>query len=117
MPHFVPSVQGDDATDFTQKDFSPLAQAQKLRKNVHFNIQGITRRIVSPDAQTQTETGYTLPLQEFGFIVDKNWNSPAGKSVGGSMLAARQPSLKRPQPTASIPTAMPWNVSAPGQTY
>jgi hypothetical protein len=108
---------GDDKTDFTQKYTSPLAQAQKLRRNVHFNLQGITRRIVTPDIQTQFETGYTLPLQQFAFISSKLWNTPAGKNVAGSMMSSQQPSLKRSAPTASIPTAMPWNVSAPGQTY
>lgn len=108
---------GSAHDDFYEVYFSPLAQAQKLRRNVHFNLQGLTRRIVSPDAQTQTETGYTLPLQEFAFISDKIWNSPSGRNVAGSTIASVQPTLQRAAPTASIPTAMPWNVSAPGQTY
>jgi hypothetical protein len=94
---------------------SALAQAQKLRNNQHFNLQGLTRRIVSPDPQTQFEQGYTLPLQSFAFISSKLWNTPAGRNVAGSTMTHKQPSLKRPAPTSSIPTRMPWNgISAPG---
>lgn len=105
------------ARDFRETRQSPMAQAAKLLKNVHFNLQGLTRRIVSPDIQSQFETGYTLPLQEFAFISDKIWNSPSGRNVAGSTLASQQPTLQQPAPTASIPTKMPWNISAPGQTY
>lgn len=88
------------------------AQAQKLRNNTHFNLQGITRRITAPDRQSQTEQGYTLPLQWFAYKSSMLWNTPAGRSVAGKVLA--QPTLKKPAPTQSIPVRMPWN-SAPGQ--
>lgn len=110
---------GSAPDDFDEVYSSPLAQAQKLRNALHFNILNLrgSRRIASPDIQSQFETGYTLPLQEFAFISDKLWNSPAGRNVAGSTMASVQPTLQRPAPVASIPTKMPWNISAPGQTY
>lgn len=106
---------GNTPEDLGESYTGPIAQAAKAHNALHFNLQGITRRIVSPDAQTQTETGYTLPLQDFAFVSDKLWNSPAGRNVAGTSMS--QPSIGLPAPTASIPTAMPWNVSAPGMPY
>lgn len=106
---------GNTPDDLGENYSGPIAQAARAHDNLHFNLQGLTRRIVSPDAQTQTETGYTLPLQEFAFISDKLWNSPAGRNVAGTPMSL--PSIGVPSPVASIPTAMPWNVSAPGMTY
>lgn len=88
-----------------------FAQAQKLRNNSHYNKMSLrgSRNIASPDPMTQYEVGYTLPLQEFAFIVPKDPYTPAGRNAPGSMMASVHPTLKRPVPTQSIPTAMPWN--------
>lgn len=96
---------------------SIIAQGAKLFRNQHFNLQGLTRRIAAPDAQSQTETGYTLPLQWFAYRTKNYYDSPAGKASPGSSQTNKQPTLKKPAPTASIPTSMPWNVSAPGVPY
>lgn len=103
---------------------SVFAQAQRLRNNVHYNTQGLTRAIGIPDQPSQYEIGYTLPLQWFAYQAKKHFlgtfgpgTSPAGKNAPGSMMGSQHPTLKRPIPTASIPTAMPWNVSAPGAIY
>lgn len=108
---------GNTPDDLGENYRGPIAQAAKLHNALHFNFLNLrgSRRIASPDAQSQTETGYTLPLQEFAFISDKIWNSPAGRNVAGTSQS--QPSIGLPAPTASIPTAMPWNVSAPGIPY
>lgn len=88
---------------------SVVSQGQRLRDNMHFNRRNLagTRKIFSPDAQTQYEMGYTLPLQAFAFISSKLWDSPAGKNVAGKQLA--HPTLKKAQPVNTIPVSMPWS--------
>lgn len=114
----VVSLEQFGFNTFEENYTGPVAQAQKLRNNTHFNMMNLrgSRLIASPDPMTQYEIGYTLPLQEFAFIVPKDPFTPAGANNAGSMMAAAHPTLKRPVPTQSIPTAMPWN-SAPGTPY
>lgn len=88
---------------------SPMAQGQRLRKNVGWNMLALARGVFSPDLQSQNETGYTVPLQEFGFQSDLLWNSPSGRSVLNTGNAGNQPQVKSPTPTISIPVKMPWN--------
>ena len=117
----VMSLQDGGAKLIDEAYDSKLAQAQRLRDNQHYNLQGITRNIPSPDAPSTTEIGYTLPIQWFAYSAKKHFlgtfgpGSPAAANAPGSMLASMHPTLKRALPTATIPTAMPWNVSAPGQ--
>lgn len=108
---------GNTPKDLEEPYQGPLAQAARAHNILHFNTNNLrgSRRIASPDIQSQFETGYTLPLQEFAFISDKIWNSPAGRNVAGTPMG--QPSIQLPAPTSSIPTAMPWNISAPGGPY
>lgn len=112
-------AKGTGATpeDFEENYQGQRAQASRLHNALHFNFLNLrgSRRIASPDIQSQFETGYTLPLQEFAFISSKLWNTPAGRNVAGTAMS--QPSIQLPAPTASIPTSMPWNVSAPGVSY
>lgn len=120
----VASLQDGGAKLIEEAYHSVLAQAQRLRNNTHYNTQGLTRAIWNPDKQSLYEVGYTLPLQWFAYQAKKHFlgtfgpgTSPAGRNAPGSMKASQHPTLKRPIPVASIPTAMPWNVSAPGAIY
>lgn len=88
---------------------SVVSQGQRLRDNMHFNARNLagTRKIFSPDAQSQYEMGYTLPIQAFAFVSSKLWNTPAGRNVAGKILS--HPTLKKAQPANNIPVSMPWS--------
>lgn len=88
----------------------PMAQAQRLRE-MQVIIPNIpAQAILSPDAQSQTEIGYTQPIQDFtgGAVISaNNLNGPGNVTPTGTQNS--QPNLKLPQPSTGIPTGMPWN--------
>lgn len=89
---------------------TPMAQAQRLRtaQTLIPDLPG-QQMIMSPDAQSQTETGYTQPIQDFtgGAVVQGTYFTQPGGTTSGTALT--QPTLKVAQPQQPIPTGMPWN--------
>jgi hypothetical protein len=88
---------------------TPFAQAQRLRDAQTILPDFPTQAILSPDAQSQTETGYTQPIQDFtgGPTVAGTYFTQPGGITNGSSNS--QPNLKMAQPQTPIPTGMPWN--------
>ena len=88
---------------------TPMAQAQRLRNAQQILPDFPSKAILSPDAQSQTETGYTQPIQDFtgGPSVAGTYYTQPGGTTSGNMN--NQPTLKLPQPSTPIPTGMPWN--------
>ncbi len=88
---------------------SPMAQGQRLRMSQPM-VPGISSQaILSPDAQSQTEIGYTQPIQDFtgGPTIAGTYFTQPGGTPSGSKL--NQPNLKQATPNTPIPTGMPWN--------
>jgi len=89
---------------------SPMAQAQRLRQSQGVLPDFPNQNMRNYDAQSQSEIGYTQPIQQFIAPAQsaQYYAQPGGTSPGGTIMS--QPTLKVAQPTQPIPTAMPWQL-------
>lgn len=89
---------------------SPMAQGQRLRMSQGVLPDFPNQNMRNYDAQSQSEIGYTQPIQEFIAPAQSTqyYKQPGGTSAGGTRMS--QPTLKVAQPTTPIATAMPWNL-------
>ncbi|MGH2612666.1 MAG: hypothetical protein ACRDFB_06400 [Rhabdochlamydiaceae bacterium] len=86
---------------------SPMAQAQQLRDHQRILPDFPGKIIYSPDAQSQTEQGYTQPIQNFGVNNPNQVGSVSGASIPSPVSS--QPNLVQAQSSTPITTGMPWN--------